>query len=221
MVRIERLVAAFFFLFTTVAHAQNDKPAVGNDHDVLTAHAKMDFHHVRMAVVASDTSDKIKNATSAAPPSISASATILDWPAKEGGEMTVLREGTNGWTCMPDMPGKPGTPMCLDDQWMEWVDAWVNKREPDITTVGFGYMLQDPERGESNTDPFATEPTSDNEWIEDGVPHLMIVVPDEKALSGLPHHPDNGGPWVMWRDTPYVHIMAPMPEYDATSGVSR
>lgn len=164
---------------------------------------------------------KIKNATSAAPPSISADATVLDWPAEEGGNMPVLREGSNAWTCLPDMPDKPGTSMCLDDQWMEWADAWMNKREPNITTVGFGYMLQDPEGGESNVDPFATGPTPDNEWIEDGVPHLMLLVPDDEDLEGLPRDPENGGPWVMWEDTPYVHIMAPMPEYDPESGMSK
>ena len=50
--------------------------------------------------------------------------------------------------------------------------------------------------------------------MEDDVPHLMILVPDASALDGLPTSPDGGGPWVMWRNTPYVHIMAPMPEYN-------
>ena len=159
--------------------------------------------------------DIIKNAMSAAPPSISAKATIMGWATEEGGDMPVLRKGSNGWTCMPDMPGKAGTAMCLDAPWMEWVDAWVNKREPKYNTMGFGYMLQDPPPGvgESNVDPYGTEPTPDNEWINDGVPHLMILTPNAKALEGLSTDPGNGGPWVMWKDTPYVHIMAPMPEY--------
>jgi hypothetical protein len=38
----------------------------------------------------------------------------------------------------------------------------------------------------------------------------MIVVPDAAALEGLPTHPDDGGPWVMYRDTPYAHIMVPI-----------
>ena len=50
--------------------------------------------------------DIIKNAMSAAPPSISAKATIMGWATEEGGDMPVLRKGSNGWTCMPDMPGK-------------------------------------------------------------------------------------------------------------------
>lgn len=158
---------------------------------------------------------KIQNATSAAPASISADATVLDWPAEPGAEMPVLREGSNEWTCLPDIPNTSGNdPMCLDDPWMEWANAWMNRDESfQAPRMGFGYMLRGASP-ESNTDPFAEGPTPDNEWMEEGVPHLMIIVPDESMLEGLPVQPDGGGPWVMWRDTPFVHIMAPMPEYD-------
>lgn len=162
-----------------------------------------------------DNMAKIKSAMSAAPPSISDNATIMDWPAEEDGKMTVIRQGANGWTCLPDMPATPGNdPMCLDYPWLVWLDAWINKAEPYIAQMGFGYMLQGG-TPESNTDPYATGPTPSNEWIEQGVPHLMILVPDPEMLEGLPTTHDNGGPWVMWRDTPYVHIMAPMPRYAA------
>lgn len=156
---------------------------------------------------------KIESAMSAALASIADHATIMDWPAEEGGEMVLLREGTNGWTCMPDMPNTPGNdPMCLDEPWLTWADGWMNKTEPDITKMGFGYMLQGG-TPESNTDPYSEGPTSENEWIEEGVPHLMIVVPDEQMLEGLSSDAETGGPWVMWRDTPYVHVMVPMPRH--------
>ena len=158
--------------------------------------------------------EKVRSAVSAAPPSISADAAVLDWPAEPGGAMRTLRAGSNGWTCLPDMPATAGTdPMCLDGPWMEWADAWMNRRDPEYTEMGFGYMLQGG-AAESNTDPYATGPTPDNEWMDEGVPHLMIIVPDPAALEGLPTTPDGGGPWVMWRGTPYVHLMAPMPRYD-------
>jgi hypothetical protein len=64
----------------------------------------------------------------------------------------------------------------------------------------------------SNVDPFATGPTPDNEWMDHGVPHVMIVFPDPATLRGLPTDPANGGPWVMYRDTPYAHIMVPLPD---------
>jgi len=158
---------------------------------------------------------KIKSAISAAPTAITESATIMDWPAEQGAEMTLLREGTNGYTCLPDMPDTPGNdPMCLDEPWMKWADAWMNKKEVNIDKIGFGYMLQGGS-AESNTDPYAKEPTDDNEWLTDAIPHLMIIVPDPATLEGLPVTPEEagGGPWVMWRNTEYVHIMAPMPKY--------
>lgn len=155
---------------------------------------------------------KIRNAISSSPMSIAANATIMDWPATPGGDMAVLREGNNGWTCLPDMPDTPGDdPMCLDAPWMQWADAWMNKKEAKINKMGFGYMLRGASP-QSNTDPYAEGPTDDNEWLDEGVPHLMILVPDEKTLNDLPTTPDGGGPWVMWKNTSLVHIMAPMPQ---------
>jgi len=163
---------------------------------------------------AQDNASKIANAMSAAPPSIANIAAVVDWPSEPGGAMATLKKGSSDWTCFPDNPGTPGNdPMCVDPPWLEWVDAWVNKREPKITAMGFGYMLQANDSPYSNTDPYFEGPTADNEWQETDVPHLMILVPDDAMLEGMSTDPTNGGPWVMWRDTPYVHIMAPMPLY--------
>lgn len=156
---------------------------------------------------------KIRNAMSAAPPSVADKATVKDWPAQKGGDMPVLRQGSNGWTCFPDMPDTKGNdPMCLDEPWLAWADAWMNKKPLTNARMGFGYMLQQ-NAPDSNTDPYATGPAPDNEWMDKGVPHLMIVVPDANTLQGLPTDHHQGGPWVMWRGTPYVHVMAPMPLY--------
>ena len=73
--------------------------------------------------------------------------------------------------------------------------------------IGFSYMLMG-DNGTSNIAPGATQPTPDNEWVAGG-PHLMIVVPDEKMLEGLPTDPESGGPYIMWKGTPAVHIMVP------------
>ena len=98
--------------------------------------------------------------------------------------------------------------MCLDDAWREVIDAWMHQRMPNISHVGISYMLQG-DLPVSNTDPFATAPTPDNQWIQEGVPHIMVVVPDPYLLEGLSTDPHNGGPWVMWKGTPYAHIMIP------------
>ena len=62
--------------------------------------------------------DPIASAMSAAPASISAQATIMDWNFK------VLRKGTNGWTCLPDRSDTPGTdPWCIDEPWLNFLKA--------------------------------------------------------------------------------------------------
>lgn len=61
----------------------------------------------------------------------------------------------------------------------------------------------------SNNDPFASKPTGENEWAFDGR-HLMLIVPDEKALEGLPTTRPPGAPFVMFSGTPYAHIMIPV-----------
>ena len=88
--------------------------------------------------------------------------------------MRTLREGTNGFWCMPDNPASPGPdPMCGDANAMEWAMAWIGKKEPPEGKVGFMYMLAGGTDG-SNTDPYATEPAAGNNWVETG-PHVMIV----------------------------------------------
>ena len=152
---------------------------------------------------------KIADAMSAAPAEIAKHATIMDWPEKEGAQPRQLRAGTNGWVCMPSDPSGPGgDPMCLDKQWQAWADGWMTKTQPKITATGIAYMLRG-DRGSSNTDPYATGPTATNEWIE-APPHIMVVYPDPKMLEAFPTDPKNGGPWVMWKGTPYAHLMVPV-----------
>ncbi len=98
----------------------------------------------------------------------------------------------------------------MDDQWMAWAKAWTNREAVNIDGIGISYMLAGDEGG-SNTDPFASAPTDDNEWVVSG-PHMMIIVPDQSLLADLPTDPANGGPYVMWRDTPYAHVMVPVGE---------
>ncbi len=146
---------------------------------------------------------KMKDAMSAAPAALSAHASIMGWDG------AVMKEGTNGWTCMPTPPDIEGpAPMCLDAQWVAWADAWQNKKPLTITSVGVGYMLAG-DGGASNTDPYATDPEAVDDWVSAG-PHMMIIVPDAADLEGMTDDPSSGGPWVMWKGTPYAHIMIPL-----------
>ncbi len=152
--------------------------------------------------VAADRQAIIDEASSAAPDEIARNATIEDWDGN------TLQEGSNGYTCFPTPPNMDGTaPMCLDEPWLAWADAWMNKKPFEADRVGTAYMLAG-DAGTSNIDPYAEEPTPDNQWVEEG-PHLMILVPDPAAMEGVPTDPENGGPYVMWKGTPYAHIMVP------------
>jgi hypothetical protein len=157
------------------------------------------------------TKAKIANAVSAAPRAISANAAVMDWPATEGGQMTTLRAGTNGYTCLPDFPKSKGNdPMCVDDQWMGFMGAMMTKATPKVTHTGIAYMIAPGSSSwGSNTDPGAEKATADNEWGNDP-PHIMLIVTDPSALEGIPTTRQSGTPWVMWRGTPYAHIMVPV-----------
>lgn len=152
-----------------------------------------------------DKQAKIESAVSAAPVSVSDKATVQDWDG------TVLRKGTNEWTCLPDNPETKGnSPMCLDEQWMKFMEAFQNESTPTYDRVGFGYMVQGGEPG-SNTNPYAKSSEEAEDWSEEpGPPHLMMVVPDKAMLEGMSDDPNNGGPWVMWKDSPLVHVMIPL-----------
>jgi len=153
---------------------------------------------------------KIANAVTAAPEAISGRATVLDWPAREADAPALLREGSNGWTCLPDMPDTEGNdPACMDKPWMQWAEAYMAHKTPATSSVGIGYMLAAGGGWGSNSDPYAMKATPDNQWHH-APPHLMILVPDLKSLAGIPTDPANGGPYVMYPGTPYVHIMAPI-----------
>ena len=156
------------------------------------------------AVFAGDSAQvKIARAMSAAPASVSAEATIV------GSDGTVLREGSNGWTCMADtMPGD-NAPMCNDAIWMKMMMAVGSKAEFQADGIGISYMLQgDMGAGTSNSTPYHPDPKNADDYVETG-PHLMIIVPRE-MLKGMTDDPSSGGPYVMWGDTPYAHIMVPV-----------
>lgn len=149
----------------------------------------------------------IEEALSAAPPQVAGKATVIDL------EGNVLREGSGEYTCLPAPPGFGG-PMCHDEQFMAWMQAMMNgEPEPPTTAMGTSYMLagDSPKGGASNIDPAARTPTADNQWVVEG-PHVMVIMPDPASLKGLPTTPQANGPYVMWPDSPYAHIMWPVAE---------
>src|SRR5258706_3511601 len=90
---------------------------------------------------AEKTQTKIARAISAGPADIATSAKIIDKDAH--GNIVVLREVSNGFTCMPGNPKAVGDPpMCADAAAMQWfADFSVHKAKPSNTQPGIWYML--------------------------------------------------------------------------------
>ena len=142
----------------------------------------------------------IEQARSAAPAMISDNATVMI-----GGEVVV--EGSNGWVCMPEtMPGD-NSPNCSDKVWMDLFQAVSSKSDFTPEAIGISYMLGG-DGGVSNSDPYHPDPTNADDFIREG-PHLMLVVPGDSAMQ-MSDDPSSGEPYVMWKDTPYAHIMIPV-----------
>jgi hypothetical protein len=157
---------------------------------------------------AAKANDPVASAESAAPASLAHNATIM--VADASGAMKSVRQGSNGWTCIPDDPNTPGIdPMCFDGNAGKWITAMLGHKPPPDGTPGVMYMLEGGTDA-SNTDPYATKPTAENDWIKTG-PHIMIVG-NKEMLAAYPSaaKPDTSMPYVMWAGTPYAHLMVPI-----------
>ncbi len=150
---------------------------------------------------------KIQNATSAGPEAVVTGAKVLDIVPGDT-VMPVLRPGTTDWTCYPDDPATPANdPSCSDSVAAQWYDAWMAHRPPHLTGIGVAYLLQGGQVA-SVTDPYKTKPDAGGSWV-DLPPCVFLVVPDARALRGLPTAPAPDKPWVMYAGTPYAVLIVP------------
>ena len=149
---------------------------------------------------------KIARAMSAGPDDIARSARIIDTDAN--GNTVVLREGSNGFTCMPGNPKVIGEPsMCADAASLQWfADAKAHRPKPTNTAPGITYMLAGAAQ-RSDSDP--------NDMTSPAIhvgPHWMIMWPfDAKItrdcrplteMSGAYDHVGKFGPYA------HLHLMA-------------
>jgi hypothetical protein len=147
--------------------------------------------------------EKIRSAMAAGVPAIANDATIIDMPS-----MKVLRQGKNGWTCIPDGPSPGVDPMCVDKNGLEWADALMHHKDPPKDKMAVGYMLMGGSDA-SNTDPYAEKPNAGDRWVDTG-PHLMILNIGDR-FAGYPTTSANTkAPYVMFPNTPYAHLMVPV-----------
>ena len=129
--------------------------------------------------------------SSAAPDVLGAGATVM---APDG--KTVLRAGTNGWTCMASTPGYDATkgwesaaaaaPVCLDAAGFPWLQAYMTGATPTIERDAFVWMLNG-DLGFDNSNPavMTEADAAPGQFVKSG-PHLMIMPKDPKTLDLFP-----------------------------------
>jgi hypothetical protein len=143
---------------------------------------------------------KIARALSAGPANIAKDATVAEMGPH--GAMTVLRKGSNDWTCVPGAPNGVGMPpMCEDSVAVQWNrDREEGKPAPTTKVPGIEYMLAGATQ-RSDSDPFdKTDPP-----IRIG-PHWMILWPFDPKTSGLPTAHKASGAYIMYAGTPWAHV---------------
>src|SRR5580658_8448279 len=143
---------------------------------------------------------KIRRALLSGPDCVTRDATVAEMDAQ--GKMSVLRQGTNHWVCMPGNENVIGAAdMCADPMGMQWMmDVMSRKPRPTNTTPGLIYMLNGALQ-RSYIDPFdRTSPP-----IPIG-PHWMILWPFDAVAAGLSTVMRDGGTMVMFAGTPYAHL---------------
>ena len=159
---------------------------------------------------------EIKAYTGAAPDFIGDFATVI------GSDGKVLKEGRNGWTCLAftanmmgdSMDPRMATPACMDSNAMAWANAYMNQEVPKLKNDGWAWMIHgdtgaDNFRAFSEGDKAGTDP---EDWIESGA-HLMLMPKDPSSLDNTTTDFTTGSPYVMFKGTPYVHLMIPVSGY--------
>ena len=88
--------------------------------------------------------------STAAPDYIAADATVFDGPPDMGGNL--LREGTNGWTCLPANPrgqsdpengwvdAHEAMPLCGDGEVFKWIGAYFAGEVPVMDKDGYAWI---------------------------------------------------------------------------------
>src|ERR1700733_856089 len=162
------------------------------------------FFGVLLASSLADDTESVQartaHAMSAGPPEIAKSARIVD--TDSNGKTVVLREGNNGFTCMPGNPKViADPPMCVDAPALQWyADAHARKPKPTNLVPGITYMLAGAtQRSDSDPNDMTSMP------IEIG-PHWMVMWPFNPKTTGLPTKHKSTGAYIMWAGTPYAHL---------------
>lgn len=148
----------------------------------------------------------IRTARSAAPPHISDNAAVM--AIGKDGRLRTLKEGTNGFTCLPDLSGQETPdPVCADRAGTQWIISFINKEDrPANTEPGIAYMGQGGWHFEKDGRAVMDPATPEAERMKEP-PHWMVLWPIAPGVSALPDKPGRFGSYVMYPGTPYAHLM--------------
>ena len=143
---------------------------------------------------------KIARAMRSGPIEITQEATVAEMDNEAA--MTILRQGSNGWICIPGNENKVGDPpMCVDELGMQWFrDALARKPAPTNRAPGLCYMLCG-----------ATQHSNDRRFDRTSLPipigpHWMVLWPFDAKHCGLPTTVRDAGAWIMFAGTPYAYL---------------
>ncbi len=150
--------------------------------------------------------EQIQNIKTASPTTIIAGATLLGYPAEEGGEMVVLREGTNGWVCHPDVQATPRNDAGCDDA---ATTAGFNQGDMRaVSQPGITYMLSGGSDA-SSVDPGLAAPAPGEAWVT-APSRIVLAVPGGFDPATFTTDPKAGYPYIMFNDTPFERLVIPL-----------
>ena len=167
---------------------------------------------------------QIKTAVLAAPQEQREEATVMGYSAK--GELTILRQGTNGMICLADDPNQKGINVSCYHKDLEpfMARGRALKKEGKSFKEIFDIREEEVKSGKLQ---MPSQPTtlyvytaSDEQYhaetgaIENGYLRYVVYIPYATAEStGLPLKPDFAGqPWIMDPGTHRAHIMISPPK---------
>jgi len=123
--------------------------------------------------------DLIAQAMSAGPEAIAKVATIM---LPDG---TVLRAGSDYWTCFPYIGENVNSgPVCADPTWTKAMNSDLVDGLYAVDETGVSYMLAG------------------------NYPHIMVIIPGLGGYEGFNQDPGDGKTWVMTAPAP--HFMIPL-----------
>ena len=187
-IRSDILTITFSFGTLLWQHASADMP--------VPSKADRGYMNLEEAIGAAGESKEaqIARAIAAAPKNVTDGARIEGSDAQ--GKRIVLREGNNGFLCLPGNPKVVGrAASCSNEAARQWsADLAAGKPNPTNKEAGFVYL----QAGATERMAVGTTVTLGPQWL--------IIWPFDPKASGLSEAKKATGAYILWAGTPYAHL---------------